>query len=334
MTALREGLKRLEQMGLIDVRHGDAMRVNDVRERGTLDVLAPLLMRDGRLDPGVLADVFEARTLMLAELGALAAERRDDAQAERLSALWRAIAAAPGDRAAQELDFAWATELAHAAGNLVFILVLNAIRAAYFANADALPVTADHAALAPLYERAAAAVAGARPRRRPRRDARPRGRPARAGGGAPDVIARARDVFAALVDAVVAPAPPLPPVRAAGRRRTSSACSPRRRDRTRRRSWRRCSRSTRPARRDRRRAVPAAGAEGRRRASLERLRRSPAAPAVQALQALAQIAYYGEDDAARAVGYDAAPCWRGRPSRGRTGARPVIVDAGTIPARR
>ncbi|UGS35688.1 FadR/GntR family transcriptional regulator [Capillimicrobium parvum] len=159
MTALREGLKRLEQMGLVDVRHGVAMRVNDVRERGTLDVLAPLLMRGGRLDPDVLADVFEARTLMLTELGALAAERRDDAQAGRLSALADAIARAPGDRAAQELDFAWATELAHAAGNLVFVLILNAIRAAYFANADALPVTADHAGLAPLYERAADAVA-------------------------------------------------------------------------------------------------------------------------------------------------------------------------------
>jgi DNA-binding FadR family transcriptional regulator len=158
MTALREGLKRLEQMGLIDVRHGDAMRVNDIRERGTLDVLAPLLLREGRLDPGVLADVFEARTLMLAELGALAAQRRDDEQAARLEQLAGAIAGAPDDRAAQELDFAWATELAHAAGNLVFILILNAIRAAYFAHADALPVTADHAALAPLYERAAAAV--------------------------------------------------------------------------------------------------------------------------------------------------------------------------------
>src|ERR671916_85975 len=61
MTALREALKRLEQMGLIEVRHGDGMRVTDVRERGTLDVLAPLLLRGGVLDPGVLRDVFEAR---------------------------------------------------------------------------------------------------------------------------------------------------------------------------------------------------------------------------------------------------------------------------------
>jgi GntR family transcriptional repressor for pyruvate dehydrogenase complex len=159
MTALREALKRLEQMGLVDVRHGDAMRVNDVRERGTLDVLAPLLLRDGRLDPGVLADVLEARTLMLADMGQLAAMRRDDAQAARLRELADAIAQAPDDATAQQLDFVWATELAHAAGNLVFILILNAIRSAYLARAAALPVTAEHAGLAPLYADAADAIA-------------------------------------------------------------------------------------------------------------------------------------------------------------------------------
>lgn len=163
VTALREALKRLEQMGLIEVRHGDGMRVTDVRQRGTLDVLAPLLLRGGRLDAAVLRDVFEARTLMLAELGALAAARRDDEQAERLRGLAAAIAAAPDARAAQELDFAWATELAHAAGNLVFILILNAIRAAYFEHAELLPVTAGHLELAPGYAAAAEAIAARDP---------------------------------------------------------------------------------------------------------------------------------------------------------------------------
>src|SRR5438309_469980 len=71
MGSLREALKRLEQMGLIDVRHGDAMRVRDWREHGGLDVIAHLLLRSGGIDAGVLADVFEARALMLAELAEL-----------------------------------------------------------------------------------------------------------------------------------------------------------------------------------------------------------------------------------------------------------------------
>src|SRR3954471_13707271 len=39
MRWVGEALKRLEQMGLVDVRHGSAMRVRDWREHGGLDVL-------------------------------------------------------------------------------------------------------------------------------------------------------------------------------------------------------------------------------------------------------------------------------------------------------
>src|SRR3954447_2233276 len=75
MTALREALKRLEQLGLVEVRHGDAMRVTDWRARGGLDVIAHVLFAAGGLDRGMLSDVLEARRLMLAESARLAAER-------------------------------------------------------------------------------------------------------------------------------------------------------------------------------------------------------------------------------------------------------------------
>src|SRR5947209_1026971 len=158
MGSLREALKRLEQMGLVEARQGDAMRVRDWREHGGLDVIAHLLFRSGGLDAGVLADVLEARGLMLRELAALAAERRDDAQARRLGELAEQVAGAPDAAAAQLVDFAFFTELAQAAGNLVFVLVLNSIRALYFAHAERLPVTAGYDELAPLYARVAGAV--------------------------------------------------------------------------------------------------------------------------------------------------------------------------------
>jgi GntR family transcriptional repressor for pyruvate dehydrogenase complex len=161
MGSLREALKRLEQMGLLDVRHGDAMRVRDWREHGGLDVIAHLLFRSGGVDAGVLHDVLEARRLMLGELAALAAQRRTAEQASRLTDLAEAFAAAPDAGAAQALDFAFVTELAQAAGNLVFVLILNSIRALYFEHAAALPVTARPGDLAPSYADAADAVAGA-----------------------------------------------------------------------------------------------------------------------------------------------------------------------------
>ncbi|MCW3049005.1 MAG: regulatory protein GntR [Solirubrobacterales bacterium] len=159
MSSLREALKRLEQMGLVEVRHGDAMRVRDWRTFGGLDVLAHLLFRTGSLDPAVLGDVLEARSHMLRDLAGLAAERRDDAQSRRLAELAEAFAQAPDATAAAGVDFAFMSELAQAAGNLVFILILNAVRGVYFEHLEQLPVTARPEGLAPAYARLAEAVA-------------------------------------------------------------------------------------------------------------------------------------------------------------------------------
>jgi GntR family transcriptional regulator, transcriptional repressor for pyruvate dehydrogenase complex len=135
------------------------MRVRDWREHGGLDVIAHLLFRSGGLDGGVLADVLEARGAMLREVATLAARRRDDAQAQRLAELAEAVAGADDDAAAQRVDFAFFTELAQVAGNVVFVLIMNSIRALYFEHAERLPVTARHEELAPLYARVASAVA-------------------------------------------------------------------------------------------------------------------------------------------------------------------------------
>lgn len=158
MGSLREALKRLEQMGLVDVRHGDAMRVRDWREHGGLDVLTHLLFRGGALDAGVLGAILEARALMLREIAGLAAERRSDKQAARLHQIAERFAATRDPREAARVDFAFFTEVAQAAGNLVFQLVLNAIRDVYFGHLDAVAVTARPQELAPAYARIARAV--------------------------------------------------------------------------------------------------------------------------------------------------------------------------------
>ena len=158
MSSVREALKRLEQMGLVDVRHGSAMRVRDWREHGGLDVLTHLLFRGGALDPGVLAAILEARALMLREIAGLAAERRSAPQVERLHQLATRFAAAEHPHDAARIDFAFFTEVAQAAHNLVFELILNAIRELYFAHLDAVPVTARPHELAPVYVRIARAI--------------------------------------------------------------------------------------------------------------------------------------------------------------------------------
>ena len=159
MASIREAVKRLEQLRLVEVRHGDAMRVRDWRADGGLDVIAHVLFRAGGVDRDTLASLLEARRLMLAEAARLAAARREDHQAVRLEELAARFADAPEAAAAQAIDFTFMSELVEAAGNVVFGLILNSIRALYFEHAELFrAVVADRDELAPLYRRAAAAV--------------------------------------------------------------------------------------------------------------------------------------------------------------------------------
>jgi DNA-binding FadR family transcriptional regulator len=160
LGSLREALKRLEQMGLVEVRHGDAMRVNDWRLHGGPDVIAHLLFRAGQVDRAVLRDVLDARSLLMREIAGLAAERRTDEHAERLARIAADFAAAGDDPAATAyLDFAFYTELSRAADNVVFDLIGNAVRDVYLHNREQVPVTIDPVGLAEHYAEIADAVA-------------------------------------------------------------------------------------------------------------------------------------------------------------------------------
>src|SRR5438128_550024 len=90
MASIREALKRLQQLRLVEVRHGDATRVLDWRRSGGLEAL---VLADG-FDPSFARDLFEARRLLLVEAARLAAERRSEEQARPLRELAGSLAAA------------------------------------------------------------------------------------------------------------------------------------------------------------------------------------------------------------------------------------------------
>ena len=130
LGSVREALKRLEQLKLVDVRHGEAMLVRDWQAEGGLEVLAQAVLLDG----GPLDAILEARRTLLAEAARLAAERRSDEAAERLTAV--AARLRDGEEDARALDWAFWAEIIDAAGNVVFRLITNTIRDVYFAHAD------------------------------------------------------------------------------------------------------------------------------------------------------------------------------------------------------
>jgi DNA-binding FadR family transcriptional regulator len=155
MASLREGIKRLEQLRLVDVRHGDAMRVQDWRAHSGLDVLAYAVT----VDPALTGALFEARRLLLREAARLAAQRRTDDHVRALDELAVAFAAAPDDATAQMVDLAFMGTLIDAAGNLVFTLILNSIRELYLSHLERFrPIVADRDELVGMYRRAARAV--------------------------------------------------------------------------------------------------------------------------------------------------------------------------------
>jgi GntR family transcriptional repressor for pyruvate dehydrogenase complex len=155
MASVREALKRLEQLRLVDVRHGDATRVLDWRRSGGLEAL----VLQGSGEEAIVADLFEARRLLLVEAARLAARRRSEAQATALLELADAIALADEDQSALLADWQFMAALVEAAGNLVFQLIMNSVRELYLPRADAFAaLVADRRDLAKLYARAAACV--------------------------------------------------------------------------------------------------------------------------------------------------------------------------------
>jgi GntR family transcriptional repressor for pyruvate dehydrogenase complex len=155
MASVRAALGRLEQLRLVEVRHGDATRVLDWRRSGGLEAL----VLHGGVEGSVVRDLFEARRVLLVEAARMAAARRSQEQAASLLELAHAVALAGDDGAALLADWAFMAALVEAAGNLVFQLIMNSVRELYLPHADAFAaLVARRAELAPLYARVAAAV--------------------------------------------------------------------------------------------------------------------------------------------------------------------------------
>jgi GntR family transcriptional regulator, transcriptional repressor for pyruvate dehydrogenase complex len=155
MASVREALKRLQQLRLVEVRHGDATRVLDWRRSGGLEAL----VLQGSGQQAIVGDLFEARRLLLVEAARLAAQRRSAEQSAALLELAGAVALADDDQAALLADWEFMAALVEAAGNLVFQLTMNTVRELYLPRADAFaPLVADRRGLAKLYARVAESV--------------------------------------------------------------------------------------------------------------------------------------------------------------------------------
>ena len=155
VATVREAVKWLEQLRLVEVRHGDAMRVRDWRQSGGLDALALLTS----VDAGVVRSLFESRRLLLSEAARLAAQRANAAQADEIAELAGAVAVAGDDHGALLADWHFMAAVVAATGNIVFQLIMNSVRELYLPRIGAFGgIVAHRDEWAPTYLRAAGAI--------------------------------------------------------------------------------------------------------------------------------------------------------------------------------
>jgi DNA-binding FadR family transcriptional regulator len=135
--ALREALQRLDQMGLVEIRHGDATRVCDYRRSAGLDLLPRLLTSaDGTISVTVVRSVMEMRSAIGADAAALCAARLDQGGISALSGLVDSLTlASAGDVARPallgDIDTRYWDAIVDGSDNICYRLSLNALRRVY-----------------------------------------------------------------------------------------------------------------------------------------------------------------------------------------------------------
>jgi len=135
--ALREALKRLQQLRLIAIKQGESTKVLDYRQTGGLELLVSMIFDgEGRLRPRTARSFVEMRVALGPDIARLAATRRSAEALERITALTQALLAAEGvvDRQRESLEL-WRV-LVEASDNIAYQLAFNTMERAWEAVQD------------------------------------------------------------------------------------------------------------------------------------------------------------------------------------------------------
>jgi len=124
--SVREALKRLEFLELIDVRHGQGSFVRDVSESAAPQLIEALLSDRRSITRELLRQILEFRRHVVLHVVALAAENRTADQLERARTLIAREGESGTDPAvALEIDVEMNALLGEATGNLMYQLLSN-----------------------------------------------------------------------------------------------------------------------------------------------------------------------------------------------------------------
>ena len=119
-TTIREAIRDLEQMGLLQVRQGDGIYVKDYLESDNLRILWLMLHGEKGLNGKALGDILQIRRIICPEMAAEAALRRTDGMLLNLKEIVE-----NGDRPLVETDIAVHSLIARASDNVFYIFAIN-----------------------------------------------------------------------------------------------------------------------------------------------------------------------------------------------------------------
>lgn len=159
--AVREALKRLEQSGLVAIRHGGGSTVLDYRKTGSLDLLSDLLVSPtGELDLQVARSVMEMRSALAPDAARLAAIRAPAVAGENLTRIVAEMRLARTDlEALGALVMQFWLEVVNHSGNIAYVLAFNSLNEAYTRSSHLItPVFSDEFSDLDSYEALAQAV--------------------------------------------------------------------------------------------------------------------------------------------------------------------------------
>lgn len=122
-SVVREATKRLEQQGMLEIQHGNGIKIVDRLHRPLNDSLTLLIpdMADR------LAQLNETRLSIEPDAAARAAERATEDQLRELRRIHTSLEQAPDNDAAIQCDLAFHHAIADASGNLIYRLVLDSL---------------------------------------------------------------------------------------------------------------------------------------------------------------------------------------------------------------
>jgi GntR family transcriptional repressor for pyruvate dehydrogenase complex len=131
--AVREAIKRLQQAGLVAVRHGGNHVVRDYLQEGGLELLPTLLVNEkGNLNGPVVRSVMAMRSSLAPDIAAGAARKPNPALADELDAIVAQMRAQRADlKALQNHALAFWKKLVEHGGNVAFRLAFNSMTRTY-----------------------------------------------------------------------------------------------------------------------------------------------------------------------------------------------------------